>query len=123
MLRFAESTIRLAEVVRQAGRAVEAVDALWPLVSRLETRVAEGYAERDVLVLLGHARAMLGVSLGTVLPEEQLAAAARWTGKALLVAERLEDRAFLAYVLRMHGNELRKSRSPSGRHRQPHPRW
>jgi hypothetical protein len=49
------------------------------------------------------------VSLGTVLPEERLSAAARWTGRALLVAERLQDPVFLAHALRMHGNELRKA--------------
>ncbi|MGI8313180.1 hypothetical protein [Saccharopolyspora hattusasensis] len=48
-------------------------------------------------------------SLGTVLPEERLTAAARWTGKALIVAQRLGDRVFLAHTLRMHGNELRKA--------------
>jgi tetratricopeptide (TPR) repeat protein len=61
------------------------------------------------LVLLGHARLALGVSLGTVLPEERLVMAASWTGKALTVAKRLEDSAFLAHTLRMHGNELRKA--------------
>lgn len=60
-------------------------------------------------MLLGQARVALGVSLGTVLPEERLVAAARWTGKALIIAERLEDRSFLAHTLRMHGNELRKA--------------
>ncbi|GAB3494035.1 helix-turn-helix transcriptional regulator [Amycolatopsis cihanbeyliensis] len=109
MLQFGDSTIRLAEIARQSGRAVDAVNELWPLVARLEARAAEGHTERDTLVLLGHGRAALGVSLGTVLPEERLTAAARWTGKALLVAERLGDPAFLAHVLRMHGNELRKA--------------
>ncbi len=109
MLQFADSTLRLAEIARQAGRAVEAVNELWPLVARLEARAAEGRTERDTLVLLGHARLALGVSLGTVLPEERLVAAARWTSKALLVAERLDDNAFLARTLRMHGNELRKA--------------
>jgi hypothetical protein len=109
MIQFGDSTIRLAEIARQAGRAVDAVNELWPLVARLEARAAEGHAERDTLILLGHGRAALGVSLGTVLPEERLTAAARWTGKALVVAERLGDSAFLAHALRMHGNELRKA--------------
>lgn len=109
MLQFADSTIRLAEIARQAGRAVEAVNELWPLVARLEARAAEGRTERDTLVLLGHARLALGVSLGTVLPEERLVAAAGWTSKALMIAERLDDNAFLARTLRMHGNELRKA--------------
>lgn len=109
MVQFADSTIRLAEIARQAGRAVEAVNELWPLVARLEARATEGHIERETLVLLGQARLALGVSLGTVLPEERLVTAAFWTSKALTVAERLEDRPFLAHALRMHGNELRKA--------------
>lgn len=109
MVQFGDSTIRLAEIARQAGRAVDAVNELWPLIARLEARAAEGHIERATLVLLGQARVALGVSLGTVLPEERLAAAARWTGKALIIAERLEDPTFLAHTLRMHGNELRKA--------------
>src|SRR6266498_6078255 len=114
MVQFGASTIRLAEIARQAGRAVDAVNELWPLIARLEARAAEGHIERDTLVLLAQARVALGVSLGTVLPEERLAAAARWTGKALIIAEHLEDPVFLAHTLRMHGNELRKaSRVPA----------
>ncbi|MFC0116122.1 helix-turn-helix transcriptional regulator [Kibdelosporangium aridum] len=113
MLQFGDSTIRLAEIARQSGRAVDAVNELWPLVARLEARAAEGHAERDTLILLGHGRAALGVSLGTVLPEERLTAAARWTGKALQVAERLGDPVFLVHALRMHGNELRKADHPA----------
>ncbi|MGH3875964.1 MAG: helix-turn-helix domain-containing protein [Actinophytocola sp.] len=114
MVQFGDSTIRLAEIARQAGRAVDAVNELWPLTARLEARAAEGHIEQDTLLLLGRARVALGVSLGTVLPEERLAAAARWTGKALIIAEHLEDPAFLAHTLRMHGNELRKAtRAPA----------
>jgi transcriptional regulator with XRE-family HTH domain len=109
MLQFADSTIRLAELARQSGRAVEAVNELWPLVARLEARAAEGHIERETMVLLGQARLALGVSLGTVLPEERLVTAAHWTGKALVVAERLDNRQFLAHALSMHGNELRKA--------------
>ncbi|WP_249124408.1 helix-turn-helix domain-containing protein [Saccharopolyspora erythraea] len=109
MLQFGDSTVRLAEIARQSGRAVDAVNELWPLVARLEARAVEGHIERDSLALLGQARVALGVSLGTVLPEERLTAAARWTGKALIVAQRLGDRTFLAHTLRMHGNELRKA--------------
>ncbi len=114
MVQFGDSTIRLAEIARQAGRAVDAVNELWPLIARLEARAAEGHIERDTLVLLAQARVALGVSLGTVLPEERLAAAACWTGKALIIAEHLEDPSFLAHTLRMHGNELRKAnRTPA----------
>lgn len=121
MLQFGDSTIRLSEIARQAGRAVDAVNELWPLTARLEARAAEGHVERDAVILLGQARVALGVSLGTVLPEERLAVAARWTGKALLVAQRLEDRAFLAHTLRMHGNELRKAdRGSAAVHRLEH---
>lgn len=109
MIQFGDSTIRLAEISRQAGRAVDAVNELWPLIARLEARAAEGHIERDTLILLGQARVALGVSLGTVLPEERLATAARWTGTALIIAERLDDPSFLAHTLRMHGNELRKA--------------
>lgn len=109
MLQFADSTIRLAEIARQSGRAVDAVNELWPLVARLEARSAEGRIERDTLLLLARARLALGVSLGTVLPEERLSTAASWTGKAVLVAQRLDSEVFLAHALRMHGNELRKA--------------
>ncbi|MEU8895014.1 helix-turn-helix transcriptional regulator [Nocardia sp. NPDC048505] len=109
MLQFGDSTVRLAEVARQAGHAVEAVNELWPLVARLEARAAEGRLERDSLVLLAQARVALGVSLGTVLPEERLSSAARWTGLAVAVASRLDDQTFYAHTLRMHGNELRKA--------------
>lgn len=81
MVQFGDSTIRLAEIARQAGRAVDAVNELWPLIARLEARAVEGHIERDTLVLLAQARVALGVSLGTVLPEERLAAAARWTAR------------------------------------------
>jgi len=42
MIQFGDSTIRLAEIARQSGRAVDAVNELWPLVARLEARAAEG---------------------------------------------------------------------------------
>ena len=50
-----------------------------------------------------------GVTLGHLLPEEQMATAARWTGRALRLAGNLGDHTLLASVLRMHGNELRKA--------------
>ncbi|MBY8863968.1 helix-turn-helix transcriptional regulator [Nocardia sp. CA2R105] len=112
MLQFGDSTVRLAEIARQSGHAVEAVNELWPLVARLEARAAEGHMERDSLILLAQARTALGVSLGTVLPEERLWAAARWTGQAVTVAAHLGEPVFHAHTLRMHGNELRKSGQP-----------
>jgi transcriptional regulator with XRE-family HTH domain len=108
MLQFGESTIRLAVIARQAGHGTDAVNELWPVVTRLEARVAEGHNEWDVLHLLARARAEFGVSLGYVLPEERLASATRWTGRALWLAERLDDTELLAMTLRVHGNELRK---------------
>jgi hypothetical protein len=108
MLQFGESTIRLAVIARQAGHGAEAVNELWPFVTRLETRAAGSQMERDVLLLLARARAELGVSLGYVLPEERLVSAARWTGRALWLAERLGKQELLAFALRIHGNELRK---------------
>jgi len=113
MLQFGESTIRLAVIARQTGHGAEAVNELWPLVTRLESRVADGHAERDVVHLLARARAVLGVSLGYVLPEERLVTAARWTGRALWLAEHLEDQNLLAFTLRVHGNELRKVERPA----------
>jgi transcriptional regulator with XRE-family HTH domain len=112
MLQFGESTIRLAVIARQSGHGAEAVNELWPLVTRLEGRVADGYLERDVMLLLARARAELGVSLGYVLPEERLVSAARWTGRALRLAEQLDDRDLFAFTLRVHGNELRKVDRP-----------
>lgn len=109
MLQFADSTIRLAEIARRSGHAVDAVNELWPLIARLEARAATGRSERDVAVLLVHARVAFGTSLGHILPEERLASAAYWTGKALRTAERVGEHPLLAHVLRMHGNELRKA--------------
>lgn len=109
MLQFGESTVRLAEIARQSGHASAAVEELWPLVARLEARVEDGYAERDGLHLLARARVGLGVALGNILPEERLATAAHWTAKSLDIAEYFGDPGFRSYVLRMHGNELRKA--------------
>ncbi len=108
MMQFAEATLRLSETARQSGRAADAVSELWPLVARLEARLSEGRAERDVLVLLAQGRLALGTALGHVLPEERLAVAARWTARAWPVADWLSDDMLKANVLRMHGNELRK---------------
>ncbi|MER6790975.1 hypothetical protein [Amycolatopsis mediterranei] len=108
-MQFGDSVIRLAEIARQSGWVVEAVNDLWPLAARLEARAAEGRLERETLYLLASARLALGVSLGTVLPEERLPSAVAWTGKALVLAQHLDDDRFLAGTLRMHGNELRKA--------------
>ncbi|MBE1530375.1 helix-turn-helix domain-containing protein [Actinomadura algeriensis] len=110
MLQFGESTVRLAEIARQSGHADQAVAELWPLVARLEARLQDRHTERDVLRLLAHARAGLGVALGNVLPEERLSTAAHWTAKSLDIALRFQDPAFSCEALRMHGNELRKAR-------------
>ncbi|MFF3332637.1 helix-turn-helix domain-containing protein [Streptomyces sp. NPDC002888] len=110
MLQFGESTVRLAEIARQSGHASEAVAELWPLIARLEARVEDGHTERDVLHLLARARVGLGVALGNVLPEERLSTAARWTAKSIDIARYFGDPSFTSYVLRMHGNELRKAR-------------
>jgi transcriptional regulator with XRE-family HTH domain len=109
MLQFAESTIRLAVITRQAGHGAEAVNELWPVVIRLEARAADGHVDRDVMHLLARARAELGVSLGYVLPEERLSSAARWTSRALRLATLLDDPSLQALTLRIHGNELRKA--------------
>jgi transcriptional regulator with XRE-family HTH domain len=109
MIAFAESTIRLAELARSAGQAVQAVNELWPLVARLEARAAEGHLEQAALTVLGQAWISLGVSLGTVLPDERLWVATRWTGKGLTAARHLDTPALTTYALQMHGNELRKA--------------
>jgi transcriptional regulator with XRE-family HTH domain len=113
MLAFGTSVIRLAQIARQSGRAAEAVSELWPLITRLEARVAAGYAEPEMMSLLAQARMSLGVALGHLLPDERLATAARWTGRALRIAWHLGDRSLLGLVLRMHGNELRKAGHPA----------
>jgi transcriptional regulator with XRE-family HTH domain len=109
MLAFGTSVIRLADIARHSGRAAEAVSELWPLIARLEARIAAGLAEPETMRLLARARVSIGVALGHLLPEERLATAARWTGRALRIAWDLGDRELLALVLRMHGNELRKA--------------
>jgi transcriptional regulator with XRE-family HTH domain len=114
MVAFGTSVIRLAAIARQSGRAAEAVSELWPLITRLEARVAAGYADPEAMGLLAQARMSLGVALGHLLPDERLATAARWTGRALRVAWHLGDRRLLGLVLRMHGNELRKAGHPAG---------
>ncbi|MGP4112349.1 hypothetical protein ACTWP5_15735 [Streptomyces sp. 4N509B] len=109
LLQFGESAVRLAEMARQSGHASEAVAELWPLVARLEARLQDGHVERGTLRLLARARVGLGVALGNVLPEERLPTAARWTSRALQIARHFHDPGFTSYVLRMHGNELRKA--------------
>jgi len=112
MVSFAQAVIRLADLARAAGRAAEAVNELWPLVARLETRAADGHLEADTLRVLGHAWTSLGISLGTILPEERLNVAAQWTAKGVAAAEQLDDAAALGHALSMHGNELRKNGHP-----------
>jgi transcriptional regulator with XRE-family HTH domain len=110
MVAFAESATRLAELARSAGRVTEAINELWPLVTRLEARAAGGQLEQATLSTLGKAWVSLGVCLGTVLPEERLWAATQWTAKGLTAAGHLEDEPkFLTYASQMHGNELRKA--------------
>jgi transcriptional regulator with XRE-family HTH domain len=113
MLEFGHAVIRLAEVARHGGRAAAAVTELWPLIIRLQARIAAGFTEPAVIRLLAEARVELGVALGHLLPDERLATAAWWTGRALRLAWDLGDRRLLAAVLRMHGNELRKAGHPA----------
>jgi transcriptional regulator with XRE-family HTH domain len=109
MMQFADSVLSLAEIARKTGHALDAVNELWPLVARLEARAAEGYLERDSLLVLSRARLSLGVALGTLLPDEKLTSAAKWTGRALIFAERLGESGLTTHALTMHGNELRKA--------------
>jgi transcriptional regulator with XRE-family HTH domain len=112
MLAFGTSVIRLAATARKAGRAAEAVSELWPLVNRLEARAAAGYAEPETMRLLCLARMSLGVALGHVLPDERLATAARWTGRALRIAWQLGDRPLLGMVLRMQATSCARPGIP-----------
>ncbi|MGW1411872.1 helix-turn-helix domain-containing protein [Streptomyces sp. NPDC002403] len=109
VIQFGQSTVRLAEIARQAGHASQAVAELWPLVARLEARARDGHAEREALRLLADARLGLGTALGNVLPEERLATAAHWTAKSLNAVAFFNDPALTTTALRMHGNELRKT--------------
>lgn len=109
LVQFGHSTVRLAEIARQAGHASEAVAELWPLVARLEARAKDGHTEREALRLLADARLGLGTALGNVLPEERLSTAAHWTAKSLDVVAFFNEPALTTTALRMHGNELRKA--------------
>ena len=109
MMQFAESVLSLSEIARKTGHVADAVNELWPLVARLEARAAEGPLERDSLFILSRARLGLGVALGTLLPDEKLTSAAKWTGQALFAAERLGEPNLTTHILTMHGNELRKA--------------
>lgn len=91
------------------GVGDDPVDESRPLVARLESRAAEGLIERESLTVLGRTRLSLGIALGTLLLEEKLTSAAKWTGRALLVANHLDEPAFATEALTMHANELRKS--------------
>jgi hypothetical protein len=113
MLEFGAAVIRLADLARRSGRPADAVSELWPLIARLDARVAAGHADMEVMRLLARARVSFGVALGHLLPEERMATAARWTGRALRAAWDLGDPVLLAEVLRMHGNELRKAGHPA----------
>jgi len=62
--------IRLADIARHGGRAADAVSELWPLITRLEARIAAGHAEPETMRLLAQARVSFGVALGHLLPEE-----------------------------------------------------
>jgi transcriptional regulator with XRE-family HTH domain len=109
MMQFAGSVLSLAEIARKSGHASDAVDELWPLVARLESRVAEGLMERESLAVLGRARLSLGVALGTLLPEEKMTSAAKWTGRGVVVGNPHHEPANVTEALTMHGNELRKA--------------
>ncbi|MFD6182011.1 helix-turn-helix domain-containing protein [Streptomyces goshikiensis] len=109
LVQFGQSTVRLAEIARQAGHASEAVAELWPLVARLEARTRDGHTEREALRLLAAAQLGLGTALGNVLPEERLSTAAHWTAKSLPVVSFFDEPGLTTTALRMHGNELRKA--------------
>ena len=66
MLAFGISVIRLADVARHSGQAGEAVSELWPLIIRLEARIAAGHAEPETMSLLAQARVSFGVNTFTL---------------------------------------------------------
>jgi transcriptional regulator with XRE-family HTH domain len=113
VLALGASVIRLATLARHSGQAATAAGELWPLITRLESRVASGRTEPAAMSLLAQAQVSFGVTLGHLLPEERMAIAARWTGRGLRIATHLGDAQLLASVLRMHGNELRKAGHPA----------
>jgi transcriptional regulator with XRE-family HTH domain len=113
VLALGASVIRLATIARHSGQAATAASELWPLIATLESRVATGHTEPAAMSLLAQAQISFGVTLGHLLPEERMAAAARWTGRALRIATHLGDTQLLAFALRMHGNELRKAGHPA----------
>ena len=110
MLAFGTSVIRLAQIARHSGRAAEAVSELWPLITRLEARLAAGHAEPEALSLLARARMSFGVALGHLLPDERLATAARWTGRALRIAWHLRARCPVQLLHRARSPPARTAR-------------
>lgn len=109
LIAFAESTLRLANLARNTGHPAHAIHELWPLIQRLESRVADCGGEPATLTVLARARIQLGICLGDILPEQQLEASAQWTGRALYITAHLDDPGLHTTALRAHGNELRKA--------------
>ncbi len=75
-------------------------------------RAVNQVSQRQLAEELGYDPAYISLlerALGHILPEERLASATYWTGKALRTAGHLGEHLLLAHVLRMHGNELRKA--------------
>jgi transcriptional regulator with XRE-family HTH domain len=76
VLALGASVIRLATIARHNGQAATAAGEPWPLIASLESRVAGGHTEPAAMSLLAEAQVSFGVTLGHLLPEERMAAAA-----------------------------------------------
>jgi len=108
LLEVAPAVIRLARTVREAGRADEALNELWPVLNRLETQAEHDQNNAPLLLTLAAGQTALGVILGDLLPEEDLFVTVRYLKQAVSIVEELGDDTLKAEVYRECGNELRK---------------
>ncbi|HLQ29121.1 MAG TPA: helix-turn-helix domain-containing protein [Ktedonobacteraceae bacterium] len=108
LLEVAPAVIRLTRTVREAGRADEALNELWPVLIRLEAQAGYDQNNAPLLLTLAAGQTALGVILGDLLPEEDLFVTVRYLKKAMSIVEELGDDTLKAEVHRGYGNELRK---------------
>lgn len=108
LLEVAPSVIRLSQVVREAGRAEEALHELWPLYIRLEAHAAHDKDNKHLQLTLATGQTALGVILGDLLPEEDLYVPVRYLKEAASIVDELGSDKLKAEVHRIFGNELRK---------------
>ena len=108
LLEVAPSVIHLSRIVREAGRADEAVNELWPVFLRLEAQATQDKDNISLLLTLSAGQTALGVILGDLLPEEDLYVTAHYLKKAASIADEFGDNTLKAEIYRGCGNELRK---------------